>query len=496
MAEFTINVSRMIQKRRSLSIVAIGCLSSLFISVDSFSSSSLNSFAVSKNSFAASAKKSSSSSIALFSNDDNNNNKSINHDNGLLSQISKSFSTASLILALTFFSPVDNINNHINTIANAAGYGSFTEEQKFVAEAWRIVDNTYLDRTFNNQDWFQIRENAVKKKYKNLGEAQSTVEGILGSLGDKYTRYLPPEKYMSLVNSATGTLAGVGVQISPTNDDSQRIMALDVEEVSPANNAGIQPGDIFIEVDGQNVEKSTPDEIASLLRGQIGSKVGVVMQRSGKNTDYILKRDQIKVTSVKSYMSGKSKDVGVIRIKSFSGTTADAVTEELQALKKKGAKSFIIDLRGNPGGLLPGGVNTASLFLEQNKPVVFVVNKSGIVDAQSTYQDGIDLEDPLVLFVNDQTASASEVMTAALQENNRAVIVGDGVDHTFGKGIVQTIRELSNNNGGVAVTIARYETPKHNDINKQGIKVDVTLDKMCDSQDVGTCVPSSAFQKN
>jgi Periplasmic protease len=221
---------------------------------------------------------------------------------------------------------------------------------------------------------------------------------------------------------------------------------------------GIQKGDTFLEVDGVKFDdgKSTPDDVASKLRGPEGSKVGIVMKRDGKVQDFILTREPITITSVRSYMSDKAGvgKVGVVRIKSFSGTTAQTVKDAIVDLKKKGAEALVLDLRGNPGGLLPGGVDTAALFLEANKPVVFVVDKRGVQDNQFTYQDGPELDTPLVVVVNGNTASAAEVMTAALKENQRATIVGE---QTFGKGIIQTIRQLGYDNGGVAVTVARYE---------------------------------------
>ena len=139
---------------------------------------------------------------------------------------------------------------------------------------------------------------------------------------------------------------------------------------------------------------------------------------------------------------------------------------------------------------MPGGVDTASLFLEANKPVVFVANKNGVVDAQTTYANGVDLEIPLVLLVDSGTASAAEVFTAALQENGRATVVGE---QTFGKGIVQTILPLQNENGGIAVTVARYETPQHHNINKQGIPVDIKASVDCPKDDANACIPPSAF---
>lgn len=375
----------------------------------------------------------------------------------------------------------------------ASDYGSLTDEQKLVAEAWRLVDNSFLDRTFNHQDWFGLRQDYVHRKYKSIGEAQSAIDSMMATLGDKYTRYLPPGKYQSIVDSATGTLAGVGIEISVNKEG--KVMASDVEDNSPAKNGGIRPNDIFLEVDGTKFDsKATPDDVALKLRGPEGSKVGVVMERDGKVMDYILTRQPIKITAVKGYLSsvGGVGKVGVVRIKSFSGTTAATVSEKLADLKKKGASAYVLDVRGNPGGLLPGGVDTASLFLDANEPVVFVVNKNGVVDAQATLGPGTDLDSPLVVLVDSGTASAAEVFTAALKENGRAVVAGET---TFGKGIVQTIRSLADNNGGVAITVARYETPQHHDINKQGIPVDVATSVDCPKDDAAACLKPSVFQQ-
>lgn len=370
---------------------------------------------------------------------------------------------------------------------NAASYGSLTPEQKFVAEAWRTVDSTFLDRTFNGQDWYQLRETYINKKYKNMAEAQDAVAEMISKLGDKYTRYLSPAKYQSMVDSATGLLAGVGVEIATDKDG--RVMVSDVEPNSPAQKAGLLPNDLFVEGDGLKFDlSSTPDDVALKLRGPVGSRVGVTVSRGGEIKDFIITREPIKVASVRSYMA--KGNVGVIRIKSFSGTTADLVREKYQELMKKGAKAIVFDLRSNPGGLLPGGIDTAGLFLDANTPVVFVVSNKGVIDSQETFAPGIDLETPLLLLVDHNTASAAEVFTAALKENGRAKIVGE---QTFGKGIIQTIRELSDRNGGVAVTVARYETPKHNDINKSGIAVDIETNVECPKDDALACIPSSVL---
>jgi carboxyl-terminal processing protease len=369
--------------------------------------------------------------------------------------------------------------------ADAASYGSLSPEQKFVAEAWREVDSTYLDRTFNGEDWFKMRQDVVKRKYKDKEEAQTAVSDMMSKMGDKYTRYLTPAKYQSIFDAATGSLAGVGVEIA-TNKEGI-VMVSDVELNSPAQKAGLQPMDLFVEGDGFVFDKSsTPDDVAVKLRGPEGSKVGITVLRNGETKDFIVTRQPIKVTTVRSYM-GKG-GVGVMRIKSFSATTSSTVKETYQDLIKKGAKKVVFDLRSNPGGLLPGAVETASLFLESNKPVVFVVSNKGVIDSQETFTNGIDTETPLVILVDHNTASAAEVFTAALKENGRAKVVGE---QTFGKGIIQTIRELSDHNGGVAVTLARYETPKHNDINKSGIPVDQETDVECPKDNAMACLPSN-----
>jgi len=411
-----------------------------------------------------------------------------NNDRNIPSPVSREISNFSVsqIIQSSIAALVISMSTLVGTPSpvDAANYSSLSLEQKFVAEAWREIDNTFLDRTFNGQDWFKMRQDLVKKKYKSMDESQTALSDLMSTLGDKYTRYLTPAKYQSIFDTATGSLAGVGVEIA-TNKEGV-VMVSDVEPNSPAQKGGLLPMDLFVEGDGFKFDKSsTPDDVAMKIRGPEGSKVGITVLRNGETKDFIITRSPIKVTSVRQYMKG---NVGVIRIKSFSGTTATTVKETYEDLIKKGAKKIVFDLRSNPGGLLPGGTDTAGLFLDANKPLVFVVSNKGVIDAQETFQAGIDTETPLVILVDHNTASAAEVFTAALKENERAKVVGE---QTFGKGIIQTIRPLSNNNGGIAVTVARYETPKHNNINKAGISVDQETDVECAKDNAFACLPSN-----
>jgi carboxyl-terminal processing protease len=389
--------------------------------------------------------------------------------------------------------------------AVASSYYALSDEQKTVAEAWRLVDNSFLDRTFNHQDWFQVRQNYVNgKKYKSMDDAHTAIAEMVASLGDPYTRYLNPGQYQSLVDAATGTFAGVGVEISQSKDTERYIYASDVQPNSPAARGGLRTNDKFRRVGSvdfgatNNIGKTvtgTPDDVAVQLRGPPGSKVSLTMERpDGTTYDVILTREPLTIAAVQSYILPSNTKVGVIRIKNFSGTTADKVKDEWKTLQRKGANILVLDVRGNPGGLLPGGVDTAGLFLNENAPLVYVVNKQGIVDAQATLTKGAFSDDPsspLIVLVDANTASAAEVMTAALQENGRAIVAGQ---QTFGKGIVQTVRELSNQQGGVAITVARYETPSHKDINKQGIAVSVDAPVDCPKDNIAACLPPSVFQ--
>ncbi|GMI54315.1 hypothetical protein ScalyP_jg2550 [Parmales sp. scaly parma] len=382
---------------------------------------------------------------------------------------------------------------------------------KKIAEAWRTIDNTFVDRTFNNKDWFKIREDALSSslKYKTIDEAYDQINQMTSLLGDKYTRLLRPTEYKTLVDAATSksVVAGVGIEIGkPTPTSNSRPTINDLEQNAPAFKSGLKKGDVFSSINSVSIPPCDESNfcmtsLASNLRGDVNTDVTVeIIRGSGdkqQSQSFTLTRQQFAVTTVRSYISKSDSSVGVVRIKSFSTTTQDIVTDQINELKKKGAKNILFDLRGNPGGSLQGGVDTASLFLHINDDTVNVYNNKGGVDRQRAYVDGFDLDIPVAILVDENTASAAEVMTAALQDNKRAVVIS--ASNTFGKGIIQTIRPLSgdneadNNGGGLAVTIAKYQTPNHTDINKKGIAPDVKLTDKCLDDDAGLCLPPNFF---
>lgn len=370
---------------------------------------------------------------------------------------------------------------------------ALTDGQKLVAEAWRIVDQSYVDRTFNNHDWFSIRMKAVKRQYGSVSDAYPAIRDMLALLGDPYTRFLTPDQFSSLTSSATGELAGVGVEMFPARVGDALTVAEPLDG-SPAERAGIRPSDVIRYIDGEPTDGLTPDEAAARIRGKPGTSVMLTIShprdeavRNGGEETVKLTRENLKLKSVSVKSLNGEENTVLIRIKQFNSTTADDMKAALSS--NASAKRIILDLRNNPGGYFPGGVDVARLFMKARTPIVFVVDKNGISEELDTIQDGTFSEVPLVVLVNKGTASASEILAGALKDNGRAKLVGE---KTFGKGVVQTVSQLSDGSG-LAVTVARYETPAHKDINKIGISPDIK--RSCEIQrDVLACVEDNMWE--
>ena len=291
----------------------------------------------------------------------------------------------------------------------------------------------------------------------SLGETdlyQKATQGMLEQLKDPYSVLLTGDDYKALTEQTSGNYAGLGIQID-VRDGWITVVAPLPE--TPAERAGIQTGDQIIEVDGKSTEGWKNDEAVKALRGAAGSRVTITVRRAGiaDPIKYPLTRAQIHIRSVPA---GTLFDAGVgyISLNPVSETSAGELRQEITAMKKKGMKSLILDLRSNPGGLLDQGVEVSDLFLDTKQEIVSTrgrargSTKQFFDDARQTWP-----ELPIVLLVNEGTASAAEIIAGALQDHDRAVVVGTP---TFGKGLVQTLFPLGE---GVALklTTARWYTP-------------------------------------
>lgn len=366
---------------------------------------------------------------------------------------------------------------------------ALSEAQKLVAEAWRVVDHSYVDRTFNHHDWFQVRMRAVKRGYGSMDDAYTAIRDMLALLSDPYTRFLSPQQFTSLTSTATGELAGVGVEMFPARVDNQLKVTSPLDD-SPAERAGIRPSDVISLIDGESTESLTPDEAAARIRGRPGTSISLtVVHDNGRGIEesFNMVRESLKLKTVKASMIRPGELY--VKIKQFNSSTAADMQDALQRLKDSHVDRIVLDLRNNPGGYFPAGVDVARLFMKGGKPIVYVLDKNGVQDEIDTIDDGIYTDVPMAVLVNGATASASEILAGALKDSGRAKLVGE---QTFGKGVVQTLSQLSDGSG-LAVTIARYETPGHNDINKVGIAPDIKSPCKIDA-DISVCLPPETWE--
>ncbi|MGD2182744.1 carboxyl-terminal processing protease CtpA [Lusitaniella coriacea] len=343
---------------------------------------------------------------------------------------------------------------------------AFTEEQKLFLQSWRIVNQAYIDDTFNDHNWWVLRQKFMQRHFDNREETYDAIREMLATLDDPFTRFLAPEQYRSLQVNTSGELSGVGLQID-LDPETQQLEVVAPIAGSPASQVGIEPLDRILEIDGVDTSKLTLEEAANRMRGQAGTSVRLKIQRprNGQIEVYEIVRDRISLNPVYSTLdteTGKNP-IGYVRLSQFSANATTELTRAISRLEKQGAQGYILDLRNNPGGLLQAGVDIARLWLD-NRTIVYTVNRQGVLGSFDAKHSAIT-EAPLVVLVNQGTASASEILAGALQDNDRAILVGE---KTFGKGLIQSLFELPDDSG-LAVTVAKYETPDRKDIHKVGI---------------------------
>ncbi|NEP79693.1 MAG: PDZ domain-containing protein [Okeania sp. SIO3C4] len=351
---------------------------------------------------------------------------------------------------------------------------ALTEEQSLLGEAWRIVNLAYVDDSFNHQNWWFVRQKLIKKPLKNRDDTYSAIQEMLASLDDPFTRLLKPEQYNNLQVNTSGELTGVGLQIALDSQTGELIVISPLEG-SPAEAAGIQPRDRVLKIDGQLTSGFTLDEAANRMRGPVGSSVvlTILTESNDQPEDITLIRDTIEINPVYAELksSPETGKIGYIRLSQFNANAATEVSQAVESFEQQGVIGYVLDLRNNPGGLLQAGIEIARLWLDDGT-IVYTVNRQRFLG--SFYAEGLAITDsPLVVLTNQGTASASEILAGALQDNGRALLVGE---RTFGKGLIQSLFDLSDGSG-LAVTVAKYETPNHTDINKQGIMPDIVVEQ-------------------
>jgi carboxyl-terminal processing protease len=343
--------------------------------------------------------------------------------------------------------------------------------KELVDEVWQVVDKQYVDGTFNQKDWRALRRKyVVEKNYKSKEEAYKSIRLMLKNLGDPYTRFMDPKEFRDLQVDTSGQLIGVGIQLSQ-NEKTKKLEVIAPIEDTSASKAGILSKDIITKIDGKSTTGLDVNQAVQLIRGKEGTTVKLTIQRDNRQVlEFNLLRQQIEIHPVEAkYRPKELGGIGYIRLKQFSANAPTEMGAAIQKLESQGATGYVLDLRSNPGGLLYGAIDIARMWLDDGK-IVSTVNRQGTGDISKANNTALTKK-PLVILVDGGSASASEILSGALQDNKRAQLVGVT---TFGKGLVQSVRPLSEG-AGMAVTIAKYYTPSGKDINHAGIKPDVEV---------------------
>ncbi|MBD2499094.1 carboxyl-terminal processing protease CtpC [Anabaena azotica] len=342
--------------------------------------------------------------------------------------------------------------------------------KELVDEVWQIVQRQYVDGTFNQVDWQAVRKEYLNKSYSNQQEAYKSIREMLKRLNDPYTRFMDPEEFKNMQVDTSGELTGIGITISQDEKTKQLVVIAPIED-TPAFKAGILAKDVILRIDGKSTKGMDTNQAVSLIRGAAGTPVTLTIQRNNQQKQFKITRARIEIHPVRySQKQTPVGKVGYIRLNQFSANASKEMQEAIRNLEKQQVAGYILDLRGNPGGLLFSSVEIARMWIDKGT-IVSTVDRQGTREREVA--NGRALTDkPLVILVDKGSASASEILSGALQDNKRAVLVGT---QTFGKGLVQSVRPLDDGSG-LAVTIAKYLTPNNRDINKHGIDPDIKLE--------------------
>jgi carboxyl-terminal processing protease len=344
-----------------------------------------------------------------------------------------------------------------------------TSPKELVDEVWQILEHNYVDGTFNHYDWQSVRQEYLSRDYSSKQQAYKAIHEMVAKLGDPYTEFLDPQEYQELNTDTSGKFTGVGIELT----ENQKTKALTVVapiQGTPAKAAGILPNDVIVKINGQATYGMNINEAANHILAPVGTHVVLTIQRGGKELNFKLTTANIDLHPV-SYHTQITKFglIGYIYLSEFTETAPAQMHQAIAALENKKVKGYILDLRSDPGGLLDASLDIANMWLQQGT-IVSLVDRSGVKESYIAHGQALTHK-PLVVLVDAGSASASEILSAALQDNGRATLVGT---RTFGKGLVQSVQELEDGSG-LKLTIAKYYTPKNRDINKIGIEPNVVV---------------------
>ena len=354
---------------------------------------------------------------------------------------------------------------------------------KIDANATEIVfggDKQYNERYQRLDEVYEILMSDYYKEVDSETLIQGAIDGMLASLDDPYTFYYSPEEMAESLENHSGKYSGIGILVSSDKDGG--LVVIRVFKGSPAMAAGLLPGDVITHVNGESVNARTTEDLntaVSLVKGPDGSTVDITVYRKNESITYTVSRGSVNINRVEYYIYD---DVGYIILYEFLGDAVNGVKEALRAFNDAEVKGIIFDVRSNTGGELYTCLNITDLMVPEGL-IMYTENRYG--DRQNHYSNDYAYGVPMVVLVNEMTASAAEVFTAAVQDYDMGVVMGT---NTFGKGIVQQIRSFPNDGAGMQFTIEAYYTPLGRNIHEVGIQPDIVVE-LSDSYDPSIYTP-------
>nr|WP_296107353.1 S41 family peptidase [uncultured Terrisporobacter sp.] len=327
----------------------------------------------------------------------------------------------------------------------------------------KVIISKNLYELYSKYDKLLGLENVIESEYYQKVSEEDLIDGALKGLfeglNDPYSQYYTSDEFQTLKEQTSGSFVGIGVYIG-VNSENDKITIISPIEGSPAQKSGIKSGDVVVKVNGKSIESKTVDEVIKQIKGKENTTVNLTVERDGKEIDFDITRKTIVTKSVSSEV--KEDNIGYLRITSFDENTYKEFKENLSNLKEKEIKGLVIDLRDNPGGLLDVCVDIADDLIGEGT-IVYTKDNSGKKEYYKSDKNELDM--PMAVLINGGSASASEILTAALVDNNKAIAIGET---SFGKGLVQSVKGLKDGTG-YKLTTAQYFTPNDNYINGKGI---------------------------
>ena len=327
-------------------------------------------------------------------------------------------------------------------------------------DSYKLVKENYWDKELCENNLSRWKKRYLNK-IKDTEDAKIAINSMLQSLDDPYSKFLDEEEFSEQNTHINSKIYGIGVNIA---SESGKVIIINVVKGTPADFAGLKPLDMILKINNQETNGKSLFQVANYIKDPKYDSVSMEILRGNKKLTKQIKKTEIKIKTVKSDII--DNQIGYIKISSF--ISSDTPVEFIDAINKvKNTDALILDLRGNTGGLFQNAVFVADIFLD-DKNIVSVLGRNGKRSLYKTHKKNYFYDKPMVVLVDFESASASEIVSGALKDNKRAIIVGT---RTFGKGLVQKIFELPNQTG-LNLTIARYLTPNETDINKKGISPD------------------------